>query len=69
MGVCGGGDVKARRVHTVHVHAFMYGQRQDRQKRGGNLILFTERKTEKLDIVCHRDTNMLLINNCNQMKQ
>lgn len=47
----------------------MYGQRQDRQKERGNLVFFTERKTEKLDIVCHRDTKMLLINNCNRMKQ
>lgn len=47
----------------------MYGQRKDRQNEEGNLIFFTERKNEKLDIVCHRDTKMLLINNCNQMKQ
>lgn len=47
------------------MHAFMYGQRRDRQKKGREF--FTERKTEKLDIV--RDTKMLLINNCNRMKQ
>lgn len=68
MGVCGGGDVKSREG-PIHVHAVMYAQRQDRQKERGNLVFFTERKTEKLDIFCHRDTKMLLINNCIRMKQ
>lgn len=67
MGVCRGADVKAGRVQYMFMRSCTVQGRTDRQSEGGNLVFFTERKNEKLDIVCHRDTKMLFIKNCNQM--
>lgn len=41
------------------------------EKGWGKLTFFTggKKKSEKLETVCHRDTKMLLINNCSQMKR
>lgn len=49
----------------IHVRS----KAEQTEKREVFLIFFTERKAEKLDIVCHRDTEMLLMNHCNQMEQ